>query len=118
MRIVVSFMFKMYLAEPQHSAGQPFRFVLSGARAGRAIHALLGHQDVLPGMEDGLRGMREGGRRKVVIPPARGHGAEGHVHALGGMRKARIPANATLLLFMELTGAKKHVPYMNPHEEL
>ena len=50
------------------------------------------------GFEEALVGMRVGGKRKVVIPPAAGYGAAG----VGG----KIPPNATLTFELELTGVR------------
>lgn len=49
--------------------------------------AKLGTSLLLPGFADGLRGMREGGRRRFVLPPATAHGAEG---------RGQVPPDATL----------------------
>ncbi len=54
----------------------------------------LGAGYVIPGWEKGVEGMREGGRRKMTIPPALGYGATG----AGGV----IKPNETLVFVVDL----------------
>ena len=61
------------------SRGAPTSFPLSG---------------VVPGFAQGIEGMKVGGRREIVIPPALGYGASGQPPAVG--------ANETLVFVVDL----------------
>jgi FKBP-type peptidyl-prolyl cis-trans isomerase FkpA len=58
----------------------------------------LGAQEVIPGWDEGVAGMKVGGTRILTIPPAMGYGARG----AGGV----IPPNATLVFEVELLEVK------------
>jgi peptidylprolyl isomerase len=52
--------------------------------------------EVVPGFKDAIVGMKVGGRREVVIPPALGYGATGE--------PPTIPGNSTLVFVIDLLG--------------
>jgi FKBP-type peptidyl-prolyl cis-trans isomerase len=64
--------------------GTPFEFTLGEGR-------------VIQGWEQGVKGMKVGGKRKLVIPPSLGYGSQAN---------GSIPANSTLIFEIELLGVK------------
>ncbi|WP_366942980.1 FKBP-type peptidyl-prolyl cis-trans isomerase [uncultured Cocleimonas sp.] len=65
--------------------GQPFQFPLGGGR-------------VIKGWDQGVEGMKVGGKRTLIIPPEMGYGARGAGRV--------IPPNATLIFDVELLGVE------------
>ena len=57
----------------------------------------LGERQVIAGWEQGILGMRVGGRRQLVIPPRLGY---------GGRRTGAVPPNAVLVFTIDLVDAR------------
>lgn len=53
----------------------------------------IGANQVIPGMEQGLVGMKAGGTRRIIIPPAVGYGDKGY---------GPVPANAVMIFDVQL----------------
>ena len=65
------------------------KFDSSYDRQGQPFSVTLGQGQVIPGWDEGLVGMKVGGTRRLIIPPALAYGAQGS--------PPTIPANATLV---------------------
>ena len=70
--------------------------VLDGTRdeGGEPQRILLGYGRIIEGWEEGITGMREGGRRTLVVPPSLAYGKAG--------RPGSVPERATLVFDIEL----------------
>ncbi len=66
----------------------------SSVDAGTPFDFRIGNGEVIKGWEEGVAGMRVGGKRQLRIPPALAYGAAGYPGA--------IPANATLIFDVQL----------------
>ncbi|HEX7240305.1 MAG TPA: FKBP-type peptidyl-prolyl cis-trans isomerase [Longimicrobiaceae bacterium] len=60
--------------------------------------------ELIPGFEQGVVGMQVGGRRRVIIPPALGYGAEARYNQQGQLV---IPGNSTLVFDLTLNGVQQ-----------
>lgn len=60
---------------------------------------VLGEPGIVPGFQIGVNGMKEGGERRISIPPELGYGAQDVKDATG---KVIIPANSTLVFDIKL----------------
>lgn len=70
----------------------------SSADHGRPYTFQLGASAVIAGWDQGIKGMRVGGKRKLTIPPDVAYGARGSGD--------RVPPNSTLIFEVELVGVK------------
>jgi FKBP-type peptidyl-prolyl cis-trans isomerase len=70
----------------------------SSVDAGKPFDFTIGNGEVIKGWEEGVAGMKVGGKRQLRIPPALAYGAAGYPGA--------IPANATLIFDIQLLGVQ------------
>jgi peptidylprolyl isomerase len=68
--------------------------VIEGAKGGRNFEFVLGKDQALKGLEEGVSTMKVGGKRTLYVPPELGYG-------VGGV-PGRVPGNAVLLIEVEL----------------
>jgi FKBP-type peptidyl-prolyl cis-trans isomerase FkpA len=91
----VSVHYTGWLQNPDGSAGKKFD---SSVDRGQPFDFTLGAGRVIRGWDEGVAGMKVGGKRRLIIPAALGYGARG----AGGA----IPPNATLIFDVELLGVR------------
>ena len=65
--------------------------------AGRPFPFTLGAGEVIPGWDEGIEGMRVGGRRELIIPPGLAYGEQGSPPDIG--------PNETLVFVVDLIAA-------------
>ena len=69
---------------------------------GEGLRLTLGKRHLIPGWEEGLPGMRVGGKRRLFVGPKKGYGARG--------APPRIPPHAHLVFDVELVGFEPTPP--------
>jgi len=67
---------------------------------GPPLEFILGQQAVIAGFDEGIRGMKAGGKRRLIVPPALGYGANPVTDPRTGA--VVIPGNSTLIFDVEL----------------
>jgi FKBP-type peptidyl-prolyl cis-trans isomerase len=74
--------------------GSQGKEIYNSRRAGEPVSFVIGTDRVLPGWNEGITGMRPGGTRLLLLPPALGYGARGVEDV--------IPPHARLIFIIEL----------------
>ena len=87
----------LYDEKARDMSGEKFD---SSVDRGEPFTFLLGAGQVIRGWDDGVAGMRVGGKRRLLIPSDYGYGRDG----AGGV----IPPNASLVFEVELLAVKPH----------
>ena len=95
--MLVSVHYTGWLYDPSAADKRGKKFDSSKDR-GQPFEFQLGQGEVIPGWDEGVKGMKVGGTRVLTIPSAMGYGARG----AGG----DIPPNAALVFEVELIGLK------------
>jgi FKBP-type peptidyl-prolyl cis-trans isomerase FkpA len=70
--------------------------IIQGAPAGPIVF-VVGSGTLIPGFDQGIRGMRVGGKRRMYIPPSLAYGSSG---------SGPIPPNASIVFEVELTSVQ------------
>jgi FKBP-type peptidyl-prolyl cis-trans isomerase FkpA len=93
----VIMLYELWLYNPAGTASK-------GARQGGSSDAgagpypfTVGAGGTISGIDQGVRGMRQGGKRRIYVPPSMAYGAQG---------QGTIPPNASLVFEVELTSVQ------------
>jgi FKBP-type peptidyl-prolyl cis-trans isomerase FkpA len=70
--------------------------ILSTGQPAGPLTFTIGSGQFIPGFDQGVRGMRVGGKRRMYVPPSLAYGSAGSA--------PQIPPNASLVFEVELTG--------------
>ncbi len=77
-------------------------FDSSANNGNQPLQFTLGAEGIIPGFQIGVNGMKEGGERRISVPPELGYGTEDVKDPTG---KVIIPANSTLIFDVKLVAA-------------
>lgn len=67
----------------------------------------IGVGQLIKGWDEGIPGMKVGGKRKLIVPPSLGYGSQDvHANPMDPTSPVIMPANSTLIFEVELVGVK------------
>lgn len=93
----VIMLYELWLYNPAGSASKGTRIGGSSDANAGPYPFTVGTGGTIPGIDQGVRGMRQGGRRRIYIPPSMAYGSTG---------QGPIPPNASLVFEVELTSVQ------------
>jgi FKBP-type peptidyl-prolyl cis-trans isomerase len=93
----VIMLYDLFLYNPAGTASKGNRVGGSSDQGAGPYPFTIGTGGTIPGIDQGVRGMRQGGRRRIYIPPSMAYGSQG---------QPGIPPNASLVFEVELTSVQ------------
>jgi FKBP-type peptidyl-prolyl cis-trans isomerase len=93
----VIMLYELWLYNPAGGASKGSRVGGSSDAGAGPYPFTVGAGGVIPGVDQGVRGMRQGGKRRIYMPPSMAYGSTG---------QSPIPPNASLVFEAELTSVQ------------
>jgi len=93
----VIMLYELWLYDPAGAASKGVRKGGSSDAGAGPYPFTIGAGGTIPGVDQGVRGMRQGGKRRIYMPPALAYGSTG---------SQGIPPNASLVFEAELTSVQ------------
>jgi FKBP-type peptidyl-prolyl cis-trans isomerase FkpA len=95
-RVIMAY--ELWLYNPAGTASKGRRVVGSNDAGIGPFAFTIGTGGAIPGIDQGVRGMRQGGKRRIYMPPSMAYGSQGAGND--------IPPNASLVFEAELTSVQ------------
>jgi FKBP-type peptidyl-prolyl cis-trans isomerase len=95
----VIMLYELWLYNPAGTASKGIRKGGSSDANAGPYPFTIGAGGTIPGIDQGVRGMRQGGKRRIYMPPSMAYGSS-------GSQDGSIPPNASLVFEVELTSVQ------------